>query len=117
MMQNNAENMTPESLASFVTDNDFDKEIADKIMADELNSSFILSDLNDDELLEELSMTMAIQRLKFRCLFQRHLLSQALVFPPEKVVAFCETKPSLKPCIEVRSNSPNWNPVNQNFSK
>ena len=38
IMQNNTENMTPESLASFVTDNDFNKKIADKIMADELTA-------------------------------------------------------------------------------
>ena len=55
IMQNNAENMTPESLASFVTDNDFDKEIANNIMADKLDSSFILSNLDDDKLLEELA--------------------------------------------------------------
>ena len=101
MMQDSAKNMTPESLAAFVTDNRFDGEIADNIMADELDGSFILSSLNDDELLEELGMATAIQRLKFRCLFQRHLLNQVLVFPPEEVVAFCKTKPSLQPCIEV----------------
>lgn len=100
-MQANAQKLVSADLATFVTNIGLDQDIADNILAEGLDGSFIVMNLNDNELLSELGMTTAVQQLKFQCLLQRHLLQKASAFPPDKVAEFFATKASLKPSIEV----------------
>ena len=56
-----------------------------------------------DEVLKDYGLRNALDRLRFRVLFQRELLQQtpevAKTFPVEKVVTFFSSKPLLKACV------------------
>ena len=59
--------------------------------------------VSDDEILKEYGLRNAVDRLRFRVLFQRELLQQtpqvAQAFPVEKVATFFSSKPLLKACV------------------
>ena len=86
-MKEAASDMTSEDVAAFVTASGFDKQIADGIIS------------------------TAVLKLKFRCLFQRHLQKKEPCFPPAKVAEFCTSRSSLKDCIPV------WKQLDIHFLK
>ena len=57
----------------------------------------------DDDVLKEYKLSNAVDRLRFRVLFQRELLQQtpqvAIAFPVEKVSTFFSSIPLLQACV------------------
>ena len=98
-MASAADSTTAADIASILRHINLD-EAAGIVEENQLDGATMLS-LLDDESLNELSVATALQKLKFRCLFKRHLLQSAVIFPPERVIEFFKGKPVLHPSIEV----------------